>query len=211
MTGPGSGSTLTYRVFSLIQFSFTQMAPYSPECNSNSSGEQTGAAAGLAGVAGVGVGEAAPTPPATPTTPNAPTSPPTTPTSGPGTTGTISTVKIEPTVKEENESAESRQRDDALSALMAEEYDVDNDTADSNERWWCRHACGSLRHSALTDDYGNFVARRVDDCDCPSPPPAPAPAPTPAPPIGLGPAPALAPPAVPQDVHYHAYWPPEIL
>lgn len=57
------------------------MAPYSPECSSNSSGE-----------AGIipSVVDAAPTPPATPTTPTTPTSP------------TVTTIiKEEPIVKEE--------------------------------------------------------------------------------------------------------------
>lgn len=43
------------------------MAPYSPECSSNSSGEAGGAAAAGA--------DAAPTPPATPTTPTSPAVP----------------------------------------------------------------------------------------------------------------------------------------
>lgn len=52
-----------------------------------------------------------------------------------------------------------------------------------SEPSWCdggrRHICSSLRHSSLTDDYGNFVVQRLDDCDCPviedpePPPPQP--------------------------------------
>lgn len=41
------------------------------------------------------------------------------------------------------------------------------------DRSWCdggrRHVCGALRHSSLTDDYGNFVVTRYD-CDCPADP-----------------------------------------
>ncbi|CAK1579897.1 unnamed protein product [Parnassius mnemosyne] len=153
-----------------------RMAPYSPECSSNSSGE-----------AGIipSVVDAAPTPPATPTTPTTPTSP------------TVTTIiKEEPIVKEENDMSHT---DDALSALMNEELMPDVDI--SRERWWWwgarRHVCGAWRHSSLTDDYGNFVEAR-DDCDCPADdsPPAlgPAPAPAPATPPALAPAsaPALA-------------------
>lgn len=125
-----------------------RMAPYSPECSSNSSGE---AGAGPAGA------DAAPTPPATPTTPTTPTSP-----TVPG------AVKEEPVVKEESDS---KHTDDALSALMNEELMTDVDI--SSDRSWCdggrRHVCGALRHSSLTDDYGNFVVTRYD-CDCPADP-----------------------------------------
>nr|XP_026492136.1 forkhead box protein J3-like isoform X2 [Vanessa tameamea] len=125
-----------------------RMAPYSPECSSNSSGE--------AGASGV---DAAPTPPATPTTPTAPNTP-TTPT-----TPTTAIIKEEPVVKEENNS---KHTDDALTALMNEELITDADI--SRESWWWsgarRHVC-ELRHSALTDDYGNFLDTRAHDCDCP--------------------------------------------
>ncbi|CAH2096562.1 unnamed protein product [Euphydryas editha] len=147
-----------------------RMAPYSPECSSNSSGE-----------AGASGADAAPTPPATPTTPTAPTTPttPNTPT-----TPTANVIKEETVVKEENNS---KHTDDALSALMNEELITDADI--SRESWWWsgsrRHVC-ELRHSTLTDDYGNFLDTRAHDCDCPfddgaalliSPaPPAPAPA-----------------------------------
>ncbi|XP_050351021.1 forkhead box protein J3-like [Nymphalis io] len=148
-----------------------RMAPYSPECSSNSSGE--------AGVSGV---DAAPTPPATPTTPTAPNTP-TTPT-----TPTTAVIKEEPVVKEENNS---KHTDDALTALMNEELITDADI--SRESWWWsgarRHVC-ELRHSALTDDYGNFLDTRAHDCDCPldaalagAAPPAPPAAPA-APPAG---------------------------
>ncbi|XP_047533340.1 forkhead box protein J3-like [Vanessa atalanta] len=153
-----------------------RMAPYSPECSSNSSGE--------AGASGV---DAAPTPPATPTTPTAPNTP-TTPT-----TPTTAIIKEEPVVKEENNS---KHTDDALTALMNEELITDADI--SRESWWWsgarRHVC-ELRHSALTDDYGNFLDTRAHDCDCPldaalasaagSPPAPHAPA---APPAPLAPA-----------------------
>ncbi|KAJ8721813.1 hypothetical protein PYW08_004215 [Mythimna loreyi] len=132
-----------------------RMAPYSPECSSNSSGEAGGAAAPG--------GDAAPTPPATPTTPTSPTVP--------------GAIKEEIVIKEE---PDSKHTDDALSALMNEELITDVDI--SSERSWCdggrRHVCGALRHSSLTDDYGNFVVRSYD-CDCPADPePLPAP-PTP--------------------------------
>uniref|UniRef100_A0A2A4J553 Fork-head domain-containing protein n=1 Tax=Heliothis virescens TaxID=7102 RepID=A0A2A4J553_HELVI len=83
-----------------------RMAPYSPECSSNSSGE----AGGVAGP------DAAPTPPHTPTTPSAPTTP--------TDTNTPATVKEEPVVKEE---PDSKHTDDALSALMNEELMTDVD------------------------------------------------------------------------------------
>ncbi|KAJ0176858.1 hypothetical protein K1T71_008037 [Dendrolimus kikuchii] len=118
-----------------------RMAPYSPECSSNSSGEAAGALPP----------DAAPTPPATPTTPTSPT---------------VLTVKEEPAVKEE---PDTKHTDDALTALMNEELMTDVDI--SRERSWCdgtrRHVCGALRHSSLTDDYGNFVVQCIDDCDCP--------------------------------------------
>ncbi|OWR46779.1 forkhead box J3 [Danaus plexippus plexippus] len=118
------------------------MAPYSPECSSNSSGE--------AGASGV---DAAPTPPATPTTPTAPTTP---------TTTTV--LKEEPLVKGEPNLEHT---DDALSALMDDELITDADI--SRESWWWsgarRHVC-VVRHSALTDDYGNFLDLR-HHCDCP--------------------------------------------
>ncbi|KPI99340.1 PREDICTED: forkhead box protein J3-like [Papilio xuthus] len=131
-----------------------RMAPYSPECSSNSSGE--------AGMLPCAI-DAAPTPPATPTTPTSPT------------VTAVTTVKEEPMVKEENDMSHT---DDALSALMNEELMPDVDI--SRERWWWsggrRHVCCVLRHSSLTDDYGNFVEAR-DDCDCPvdceDTPPAP--------------------------------------
>ncbi|XP_038210021.1 forkhead box protein J2-like [Zerene cesonia] len=120
-----------------------RMAPYSPECSSNSSGDTA--------LAGASV----PTPPATPTTPTAPTTP---------------TTPVSPNVKEEiKEESESKHTDDALSALMNEELIADVDI--SRERWWWsgarRHVC-EVRHSALTDDYGNFRDERQDDCDCPA-------------------------------------------
>ncbi|XP_061383975.1 forkhead box protein J2-like [Danaus plexippus] len=119
-----------------------RMAPYSPECSSNSSGE--------AGASGV---DAAPTPPATPTTPTAPTTP---------TTTTV--LKEEPLVKGEPNLEHT---DDALSALMDDELITDADI--SRESWWWsgarRHVC-VVRHSALTDDYGNFLDLR-HHCDCP--------------------------------------------
>ncbi|XP_046965862.1 forkhead box protein J3-like [Vanessa cardui] len=153
-----------------------RMAPYSPECSSNSSGE--------AGASGV---DAAPTPPATPTTPTAPNTP-TTPT-----TPTTAIIKEEPVVKEENNS---KHTDDALTALMNEELITDADI--SRESWWWsgarRHVC-ELRHSALTDDYGNFLDTRAHDCDCPLD-------------AALAPAlPALAPaapPAAPATPPWHA-------
>ncbi|XP_075977822.1 uncharacterized protein LOC142977645 [Anticarsia gemmatalis] len=154
-----------------------RMAPYSPECSSNSSGEAGGAAPT----------DAAPTPPATPTTPTTPTSP-----TVPG------VVKEETIVKEESDS---RHTDDALSALMNEELMADVDI--SREGSWCdgarRHVCGLYRHSSLTDDYGNFVVTRLDDCDCPlEPEPAAGPPPGPPP---LPPAPAA----------YAPYWSAQIL
>ncbi|CAF4907938.1 forkhead box protein I1c-like [Pieris napi] len=126
-----------------------RMAPYSPECSSNSSGD----ACVSGGVATV------PTPPATPTTPTAPATP-TTPTSAsPG------AFKEEIIIKEDYDS---KHTDDALSALMNEELIADGDL--SRERWrWTgvrRHVC-VLRHAQLTDDYGNFRDERADDCDCP--------------------------------------------
>ncbi|XP_049873072.1 forkhead box protein I1-like [Pectinophora gossypiella] len=137
-----------------------RMAPYSPECSSNSSSGEAGAAPDAC----------APTPPATPTesTPTTPTTP-TTPLP----------LKEEVVVKEETDS---KHTDDALTALMNEELMTDVDI--SRERWWAeggrRHVCGALRHSSLTDEYGNFVvtAARLDDCDCPpadepGPPPEP--------------------------------------
>ncbi|XP_013144108.1 PREDICTED: forkhead box protein J3-like [Papilio polytes] len=152
-----------------------RMAPYSPECSSNSSGE-----AGLLACA-----DAAPTPPATPTTPTSPTTP----------TVTALTLKEEPVVKEENDMSHT---DDALSALMNEELMPDVDI--SRERWWWsgarRHVCGVLHHSSLTDDYGNFVEVR-DDCDCPADwedtPPAPATPTTPVAPTAPTAPPALWP------------------
>ncbi|XP_059061489.1 forkhead box protein J2-like [Achroia grisella] len=135
-----------------------RMAPYSPECSSNSSGEAGGVLPPSA--------DAAPTPPATPTTPTAPTTPvtPTTPT----TPTDLYAVKEEPGVKEE---PDSRHTDDALTALMNEELMTDVDI--STERLWSdggrRHVC----HAALTDDYGNFVVQRVHQCECPPAPPAP--------------------------------------
>ncbi|PZC73893.1 hypothetical protein B5X24_HaOG208688 [Helicoverpa armigera] len=160
-----------------------RMAPYSPECSSNSSGE----AGGVAGV------DAAPTPPHTPTTPSAPTTP--------TDTNTPATVKEEPVVKEE---PDSKHTDDALSALMNEELMTDVDII--SERAWClgrrRHVCGAL-HSSLTDDYGNFVVTRFD-CDCPAEPDLPDPAP-PTPATPLTPVSPLAPYAPPP------YWHNEIL
>ncbi|VVC93980.1 unnamed protein product [Leptidea sinapis] len=79
-----------------------RMAPYSPECSSNSSGDVSVAAV--------------PTPPATPTTPTAPNTP-TTPISP-------AAIKEEPTVKEESDLTHT---DDALSALMNEELIADVD------------------------------------------------------------------------------------
>ncbi|KAL0883480.1 hypothetical protein ABMA27_016848 [Loxostege sticticalis] len=165
-----------------------RMAPYSPECSSNSSGE--------AGAPPPGA-DAAPTPPATPTTPTAPNTP-TTPTSP-----APALVKEEPVVKQEvldTVLPDSKHTDDALSALMNEELMADVDI--TRERLWCdgrKHVCG-LRHSALTDDYGNFVAQRVD-CDCPPPPPQPQPLPQPL--AALAPLTPLEP--------YPAYWHPDIL
>ncbi|XP_050675969.1 forkhead box protein J3-like [Leptidea sinapis] len=117
-----------------------RMAPYSPECSSNSSGDVSVAAV--------------PTPPATPTTPTAPNTP-TTPISP-------AAIKEEPTVKEESDLTHT---DDALSALMNEELIADVDIS-RERRWWSarRHVC-EVRHSALTDDYGNFRDERADDCD----------------------------------------------
>lgn len=130
-----------------------RMAPYSPECSSNSSGEANG----------VHVPDAPHTPPHTPTTPTAPNTP-TSPTQ-------LGAIKQETVVKEETDT---KHTDDALTALMNEELMADVDI--SRERWWCdggrRHVCGALRHSSLTDDYGNFVVTRLDDCDCPADPPA---------------------------------------
>ncbi|XP_072948866.1 uncharacterized protein [Epargyreus clarus] len=163
-----------------------RMAPYSPECSSNSSGE---AGAGPLGA------EAAPTPPATPTTPTAPTTPTTPSAPDTPTSPTLTTViKEEPVVKEESDS---RHMDDALTALMNEELITDVDI--SRERWWWsgarRHVC-VVRHSALTDDYGNFVELRAGDCDCPvddSAPVGPAPLTPPTPAPGPAPAPHVAP------------------
>ncbi|CAB3261047.1 unnamed protein product [Arctia plantaginis] len=150
-----------------------RMAPYSPECSSNSSGE----------AGGVLPSDAAPTPPATPTTPTSPNVP--------------GVVKEETVVKEESYS---RHTDDALSALMNEELMADVDI--SRERWWWagarRHVCGALRHSSLTDDYGNFVVTRLDDCDCPVDEPDPPLAP-----------PTPAAPAAPAP--YAPYWHAQIL
>ncbi|XP_014359434.2 forkhead box protein J3 [Papilio machaon] len=151
-----------------------RMAPYSPECSSNSSGE--------AGMLPCAI-DAAPTPPATPTTPTSPT------------VTAVTTVKEEPVVKEENDMSHT---DDALSALMNEELMPDVDI--SRERWWWsggrRHVCGALRHSSLTDDYGNFVEVR-DDCDCPVDCED-----TPLSPQATPPAPLATPPA--------ALWPPTL-
>lgn len=128
-----------------------RMAPYSPECSSNSSGE-----------AGALPADAAPTPPATPTTPTTPSAPAT-----PTETTHPPVVKEETIVKEESDT---KHADDALSALMNEELMADVDI--SRGLSWCdggrRHFCGALRHSSLTDDYGNFVVTRLDDCDCPA-------------------------------------------
>ncbi|CAG9125718.1 unnamed protein product [Plutella xylostella] len=109
-----------------------RMAPYSPECSSNSSND-TGV---------LPTPDAAPTPPTTPTDTSLPTA------------GNEPTVKVELV-------------DDALTALMNEELMADVDISRDRSYGVRRHVCGALRHSSLTDDYGNFVAARVDDCDCP--------------------------------------------
>ncbi|KAI5639120.1 forkhead domain-containing protein [Phthorimaea operculella] len=109
-----------------------RMAPYSPECSSNSSSGEAGAPPSC---------DAAPTPPATPTSPTAPQ------------------AATQPDIKQEHDS---KHTDDALTALMNEELMTDPDI--SRESSWCdggrRHVCGMLRHSSLTDDYGNFVVTR---------------------------------------------------
>ncbi|XP_041978868.1 forkhead box protein I1-like [Aricia agestis] len=125
-----------------------RMAPYSPECSSNSSGEAGGA----------------PTPPTTPapSTPTTPTSP--APTATPLPPPPV--IKEEPVVKEE--TAATRLMDDALIALMDDDLITDVDIS-REMRWrWIsrRHVCAG-RHSALTDDYGNFLETH-DDCDCPA-------------------------------------------
>lgn len=121
-----------------------KMAPYSPECSSNSSAELQ-------------------TPPTTPTTPTPNVTPPT-PTSP--TASTLPTSPVAPpapaVIKEE---IVPDPKDVELSALMDEELD-DSDII--SERSWscaCGHECGLLRHASLTDEYGNFVSR-APDCDC---------------------------------------------
>ncbi|XP_061715676.1 forkhead box protein J2-like [Cydia pomonella] len=133
-----------------------RMAPYSPECSSNSSGEAA-AGAGAGGGGGGGGGplapDAAPTPPATPTD-AAP---------DPAKLGAAPDLH----------ATESSHTDDALTALMNEELISDVDI--SEERSWCaggrRHVCAT-QLTALTDDYGNFVLPR--HCDCPPDDPLPA-------------------------------------
>ncbi|XP_060803249.1 forkhead box protein J2 [Amyelois transitella] len=94
---------------------------------------------------------AAPTPPATPTTPTSPTSPPL-PLAAPPAAAALDT--------------DTKHTDDALTALMNEELMTDVDI--SRERAWCEGARRHVCHSALTDDYGNFAASRLPDCDCPA-------------------------------------------
>ncbi|XP_026760971.2 forkhead box protein fkh-2-like [Galleria mellonella] len=158
-----------------------RMAPYSPECSSNSSGEAGGGGA-------LPSADAAPTPPATPTTPTAPATP-----SAPTTPITLlepHTIKEEPGIKDE---LDSKHTEDALTALMNEELMTDVDI--STERLWSdggrRHVC----HAALTDDYGNFVVQRLHHCDCP-------------PAGGAAPVTPAAPPAPHAPL---SYWPSEIL
>ncbi|CAG9786508.1 unnamed protein product [Diatraea saccharalis] len=92
-----------------------RMAPYSPECSSNSSGA-----------------DAAATPPATPTTPTPPA--PTSPTSPPHTTTlTIKQEHGETVVPDTNHT------DDALSKLMNEELMTDVDISTGNILTICFH------------------------------------------------------------------------
>ncbi|XP_047991136.1 forkhead box protein J2-like [Leguminivora glycinivorella] len=127
-----------------------RMAPYSPECSSNSSGEAAGVGAGVGGALAP---DAAPTPPATPTDP------------APDHTKLGAAPQPQTT--------ESSHTDDALTALMNEELISDVDI--SEERSWCsggrRHVCAT-QLTSLTDDYGNFVVSH--HCDCPPDDPLPA-------------------------------------
>ncbi|XP_063384284.1 forkhead box protein J2-like [Cydia fagiglandana] len=130
-----------------------RMAPYSPECSSNSSGEAAGAA--------LPAPDAAPTPPATPT--------------DPAPDHKLAATEPHTAVNNVNVSlfSESSHTDDALTALMNEELISDVDI--SEERSWCsggrRHVCAT-QLTSLTDDYGNFVVSH--HCDCPPDDPLPA-------------------------------------
>ncbi|CAH0398518.1 unnamed protein product [Chilo suppressalis] len=176
-----------------------RMAPYSPECSSNSSGADANA-----------------TPPPTPTTPTPPA-----PDANTNTNTTANTttnpkpIDTAPAPERAGTVPETNHTDDALSELMNEELIADVDI--TTDRLWSdggrRHTCGALHHSSLTDDYGNFVVTTLDDCDCPAldPPLAAITCPiTPPLPASI-PCPITASIPCPITANHAPYWQPDVL